>query len=358
MINDEEHDIINYILNPRRMPCFIHKLLLCLKPIDHFNETMIIISKAKKLIETFSHSTKLTSSLIKKCGLKLIQFSNTRWNITYLVFDRILRIKTSIIEVLNEFDRNELNLDENEWQKMEEMHKFLKPFNVYTDMSNKEANTTISEIICIIKELKIHIERYLINSSLQTLCEVISTKLNKSFDFVFCKENGDYDGIYLAATFVDPRFRCCLDHDEKQQAIDFIQSLKPTTTIQLSEDYESETISTNRNYNLLQRYKPLITSSCSNLRNQINNYIKKAMIQLMIKLTLWIYWIKNEIFYPNLWSIAEDILSIPLSIGAVERVFSIGGIALAGRRGRLDGSHLEREIFLTKNKHLIKNLID
>lgn len=50
---------------------------------------------------------------------------------------------------------------------------------------------------------------------------------------------------------------------------------------------------------------------------------------------------------------ALNIFSVPSSAGPVERAFSYSGLACLGRRDRLTGANLEREVLMNKNRKLL-----
>ncbi len=55
--------------------------------------------------------------------------------------------------------------------------------------------------------------------------------------------------------------------------------------------------------------------------------------------------------YPSLSGVAVDILCCPASTAAVERLFSLAGIACSGRRVNLSGQQLQRELMMQINKN-------
>ena len=65
------------------------------------------------------------------------------------------------------------------------------------------------------------------------------------------------------------------------------------------------------------------------------------------------FWVANESTYPILSNVCVDLLSIPASSAPVERTFSTAGESTLGKRNRLSGKNLEREILLRKNKHYL-----
>lgn len=66
------------------------------------------------------------------------------------------------------------------------------------------------------------------------------------------------------------------------------------------------------------------------------------------------FWTKHESLYPDVADIAFDLLTIPASSAPVERLFSTAGSVSAGKRNRISGDKLEREVFIKKNKHFLQ----
>lgn len=63
-----------------------------------------------------------------------------------------------------------------------------------------------------------------------------------------------------------------------------------------------------------------------------------------------LFWKVHENEYSNLASVARDVFAVPATSAPVERVFSQASIATNGKRTRLSGKQLEREIMLKTNK--------
>ena len=64
------------------------------------------------------------------------------------------------------------------------------------------------------------------------------------------------------------------------------------------------------------------------------------------------FWLQRRCIYPQLASLAEDLLCAPASQAFVERIFSLCGLLSAGRRNRMHKS-LEMRVFLKLNAHLL-----
>jgi hypothetical protein len=67
-----------------------------------------------------------------------------------------------------------------------------------------------------------------------------------------------------------------------------------------------------------------------------------------------VFWRQQRKDLAQLAVLALQVLSVLPSGAGLERVFSQGGIVTSGRRCRLAGQHLEREILMRCNKNLLK----
>jgi hypothetical protein len=67
------------------------------------------------------------------------------------------------------------------------------------------------------------------------------------------------------------------------------------------------------------------------------------------------YWVSQEIKYPNLSKLAEDLVCAPASQAYVERVFSVCGDLAARKRNRVTVK-LEERVFLKVNARVLDAL--
>ena len=67
----------------------------------HFSK---LIGKVKAVVKKFNKSSKATEKLRYLCNKKLVSNCPTRWNSLYLVIDRLLNVKTSLISVMEELE--------------------------------------------------------------------------------------------------------------------------------------------------------------------------------------------------------------------------------------------------------------
>ena len=363
--DNNAEDTYNYF-QYSRLSCFIHTLLLCLKKFDARKLFENLITKLKSLVQKFSSSQVLTGELLKLCGLKLVSFSNTRWNTVFLVVQRLVLVKDAVITVLTDSGKLKYNLSSSEWNLMTEVKDFLAPFNKYTDMCSNEGSRPISEVIMIIKELKEHLKRFGRTRNFITVSNEVLQDIEKRFGHFFHEsDERPLEGVYLASTLLDPRYRIGLTATEIEKATVYIlTSISKEIREAGTENVEIVGMSSSReNYEDVPakkrkfRFLELIPKSNTNqgLRTELDLYLgNKGLDTDDDKFDPWRFWSAQKDSFQHLSPLALDILSIPLSIGAVERTFSFAGLATQGRRNSLDGEHLEREVLLNKNKHLLK----
>ena len=88
-------------LNVPHVGCFAHTLQLAIGDGLKMLQILRVLGAARKLVTHFSHSVLATNALIAKQGntkskLKLIQDVPTRWNSSYLIMERLLKLRISL----------------------------------------------------------------------------------------------------------------------------------------------------------------------------------------------------------------------------------------------------------------------
>ena len=101
---------------------------------------------------------KATEKLIKKCRKKLDNSCPTRWSSTFLMINRLLEAKSSVISVCEELGWNDQTLSNLQWKQLEMTEKLLKPFAQYITLTSAKESTTISLIIPVLVELEMHLQ--------------------------------------------------------------------------------------------------------------------------------------------------------------------------------------------------------
>ena len=169
-----------------------------------------IIAKLRNLASHFSRSPLAHQKLkeiqkrIKKKELKPMGDVSTRWDSTFLMFNRSLEIKDEISIYLNENANNcNIQFNENEWAMMLKMSKLLKIFRDMTvKMSHKYANS--SDIIPQILIFKYYVSSVFMISQLSglgTILEELKSVMETRYDTYMENKN------CILATYLDPRYK-------------------------------------------------------------------------------------------------------------------------------------------------------
>ena len=106
-------------------------------------------------------STRATERLVSLCGRKLIKDFPTRWSPTFLVIERLLQVKSALATILQQLEWD--NLPTSDWKLLENVHKLLKPFAIYTSLISGEEYVTLSSVIPAVMELSLHLEEVIMS---------------------------------------------------------------------------------------------------------------------------------------------------------------------------------------------------
>ena len=140
----------------KRVPCFAHTLQLVIRKFDKENLFKTILKNAHALVSKINKSTKATEKLKSLCGKKLVSDCPTRWSSTYLLLEHRLEVRNAVKAEVEELEW--YNLHASEWKVLENICKLLQPFAQYATLVSGDQYTTMSAIVPIIMEIKLHLE--------------------------------------------------------------------------------------------------------------------------------------------------------------------------------------------------------
>ena len=95
----------------------------------------------------------------------------------------------------------------------------------------------------------------------------------------------------------------------------------------------------------------MLTSNSNDPREQVEQYLLKKPVPQQSCVLTW--WKDNSSKYPQLASIARDLLSIPTTSATSERIFSTAGLTVNKLRSTLKPNHVNALVFLNKNLKLL-----
>ncbi|XP_063900926.1 zinc finger BED domain-containing protein 4-like [Zophobas morio] len=191
------------------LDCAVHKMQLAIRSGLQSQENITVVKqKCKKISTHFNHSTIAQKQLQKiqdrlnQPHLRVFQDCVTRWNSTFYMFDRFLKVKDALSLYINDSEIDPILPEE--WKIIECCVELLKPFEEATrELSN--SHTLISSVIPIIKVLGKKLDDYLTRSQDSDPIRVAVTTLKTeiSAKFSLLEENN----LYVIATYLDPRYK-------------------------------------------------------------------------------------------------------------------------------------------------------
>lgn len=138
------------ILKKRHLSCFGHTLNLAVQ--ENFDIVKSFIKKCKDIVTFFKSSTVAMDTLMKEQnelnekgqGYKLIQEVSTRWNSTYYMIERILKINNAIGRAILKLRKAPSPLSVDEVSVLSDMVKVLSCFEEATKkVSGKKCSAPI-----------------------------------------------------------------------------------------------------------------------------------------------------------------------------------------------------------------------
>lgn len=252
----------------------------------------------------------------EKAPLELIDDIKSRWNYSYLMIQRLLRLKKPIQDIfLTMRDLKDLNgID---WSLMEELESFLKPLNSLTNKFSGEKYCTISAVSSLIPLVTTCLDRDFHNPTIKKAADELMKKLSEYKEYI-------NKTVILAANMLDPRFKGAgLSQEAVIQASQFIREAidcEPNVSLDSSGTDADEP-------DLFDSIYQCETGD--ELQTYLAAPIEKKMSDIMTS------WRANSAAFPRLAKLARQVLPIQATSTASERQFSIAGKTLTEIRNKL-----------------------
>lgn len=352
--------------------CFAHTLQLCIHDSLLSQQSVSdLIALSRKTVGHFKHSSSAQSrlsALQQELGLPnhhLIQDVSTRWNSTYLMFDRLTEQKRAINIYVSETDGMQ-HIHAQRWTLMEDVLKVLRPFEELTREISGE-NACISTVLPAVMMLK----RYVHNETGDHGIKQMKTRLLKSLQDRF--EGSEQNSHLVVATSLDPRYKAKFWGSETEQCrskllvqeavsrlseFDQDASARPTTSTEQPEEERGATVCTKRHcsgiwsgWDDLYRSNPDSEPVTSGADVEISIYFSEPLIPLKEDPLQW--WKTNQQRFPLLAKTAKIYLCAPPTSVPSERLFSTAGDIRSHTRNRMSPVNAERLVFLKGNFHFM-----
>ena len=234
------------------------------------------------------------------------------------------------------------------------------------DWASKLYNTDLINfyVVCCVLCYNLQVKK---QSGLSGAASLLKAELNARFKKFEDPSQSDFDSLFVIATALDPRFRLVLSEEQKEagkQAIlaklRELREANEDSPMDVGECASSNGSTGGELQPPLKRFKHLSAvvkerKREEKRREKTEPAPEAVEVEQYFRTTYQVndpvqFWVEHEGTFPILAPFAIDLLVIPASSAPVERVFSTAGIITSGRRNRLTGFNLEREVFIKRNK--------
>lgn len=369
--------------------CFAHSLNLVTQ--SGLCEIKEVVDKIKVIVTYFKRSShacaqlKATAERMDMPPLKLKNDVVTRWNSTYDMIARFLKMKNAIISTLailntssNRNQREEFasitQLENEEWILAEQAIEVFEIFNLVTIAISTETSISASTIIFYYKQIVKHLNKFDINKTLpqiENLIKKLQLELKNRFQDI------ESNNLIAQATILDPRFKKFgfIDENKFRQAQEILYTkVASTKLLQATLENTNDTNITENNskqdihstsgkddalqslwqdfdMEVQQHLKPNNPRASAIL--EVDKYLDEPILPRKdnsgISQDPFIWWHHRKHIYPRLYQIMKTRLCIMATSVPSERVFSKAGQIINEKRERLKTNKASQVIFLSYN---------
>jgi hypothetical protein len=314
-----------------RLPCFGHVLNICINDgIKDFAQTLInlrnfgsSLKNSSKKQQTFEE----TSKALKLEYLKLRRDTHIRWNSTYEMVEKGLKMKRAIqIMTESDVDLQECNVSDFDWKKLEIIYKYLKPFYETT----KDLSTQKHSSICIVLPVYEELSDYLLSTKNSNDFKISSEKMHIKLKKY---ENLLKNDLSYFAIILDPRLNVKYLKEILEETE--LENIKKKFIRKFETEYSKpKTIETTENENHDNSlWRKIYKKRKIDENEEMTEYFKLAQEPENTEIINW--WRNHESTYPSLANFAFDVLCIPATSVPSEQIFSKAGDLVTKKRNKL-----------------------
>lgn len=341
------------ILKHKSIHCNCHALQLPIRA--GLLEIGLLQKKCSKIVQLFRQSLpalkKLKAAQLQNNSkeLVLIDDNDTRWNSFLQMIERIYLLKNDLKIAFELIKSDKLikskveNLNEDEYNQVNGLIKFLSPFRMASKYfeESPNSNISISGMVPIIGNLIKHckkIKEEIKNEDIFNMIEAVEEKM--------LEEWINIDIIFFATAFVNPILKSLnfLNEEMKNKIVEYIK-------VELNKiEIPNENSKKEEKEKEIQYYENLY-----GMKFERNNSQNNELINYMNELpqepntNIFEYWKLNSKKYLRLSVLAKRLLSIQGSSADVERDWSFVGDMITEKRNQLKVEKVSKMVFIKKN---------
>ena len=360
-------EILNEKCNWKSLHCAAHCLQLCILAGFSINAIDRLLSAAKKIVAHFHHSVVASEALKQKqtqmsmSGKKLVTSCVTRWNSTYEMLDRLLKLRWPITAVLSDAEVTKvsdryLDLKSEQWTLAEDLVTILEPFSIATTFFSYEENVSLSAVFPILHGIldKLAISEPTESAVIKQFKETVSSNIMERFEMRTLHTAHPM----LLTGILDPRFKNLTlsrftDNEQqelKQAIVDLMEMYKEFEESETGLCTSSTALVTKRPKKLSALDKLLgeeMMISEPSLTTEFDKYLVEPPSPRRESPLKW--WKENYTRFKVVSYVARRLLCMPATTTSSERVFSTAGLTVNKLRSCLKPKNVDALIFLNKN---------
>lgn len=337
--------------------CLAHTLNLVVQ--DGIKQIEPLRKKVRGVVGYFHRSTKGADKFKQtqmrdkptKTPLRLINEVATRWNSTFLMFQRVCDVQESLVKTIAVLGEC-ANISKKEFLVMRRAIVLLKPFYEASTELSAEKVVTASKVIVMIGVLKKKLA--LTAGSSKGIVKAMAESMSRNLSDRYLMLEGQ--PMLALPTFLDPRFKNqgftkmhryleCKREVEAAVARIHVQHEDETS-------HTSPVTAVSNSSSLWDEFDRDVAnavsgrSTCSGML-EVRQYIEEAPIARSSDPLM--YWQKRESAFPRLSILAKKYLSLVATSVPSERVFSTAGQLISARRSRLSTNNVQKMMFMHHN---------
>ena len=324
-----------------------------------------ILAKCRRLVGHFKHSALASDGLIKKQktlgfkkSLRVVQEVATRWNSTFYMMQRLVKLKQPIHlyleDTMTEVEMKSYTLSDHQWSIMKSILSLLEGVDQVITTLSGERYSTLSWCLPLLFGLR---DTAKPDKSDNTVLSAIKRKFTDQLNLRFELNTLEVDSPMVLSSALDPRFRklSFLSESQQSQLLEALASAAESAGCSKAKSTNDTTRSVeppSKKRSVLDRLLGEEKQDDEmSIQDEVKSYLQERPIKRKDDPLNW--WKVNGSRFPHLESLAKKYLAIPATSTPSERVFSVAGIVVDKRRAALTPEMIDALVFLNKNSFML-----